>query len=177
MKTLKVEAVYSMAYETLEDTTCGSAQVHRPSLQCSPPSLSTGISEPRSVRGFTSSEHGQNRCLIMSTQRGALQMFRIAAPGRRRIYWQDTRVQIQGPEDPLFAPSVHHKRAAIGPSSWKSLLEGVRKDYGQCSEGRNRLLCGGPIAMRRCWSRRRTSAVDLRERTRCGTCRTTASRP
>jgi len=51
MKTLKVEAVYPMAYETLRRCRRGPSAVHRRGLQPTPSPLRPGLSQPATVRG------------------------------------------------------------------------------------------------------------------------------
>ena len=73
MKTLKVEAVYLMAYETFEDVTADLPRFHRRGLQRSQAPLRAWIPEPGTVRGPTRPVDGQTRSLKPSTPRGALQ--------------------------------------------------------------------------------------------------------
>ncbi|EGY02654.1 putative transposase [Nitrospirillum viridazoti Y2] len=73
MKTLKVEAVYPMAYETFDDVVSRSAAFHRTGLQCPAPSFGAGLSQPYRIRGTTRPIAGQFRGLKLSTPRGALQ--------------------------------------------------------------------------------------------------------
>ena len=72
MKTLKVEAVYLMAYETFEDVGSRSSPLHRRDLQYSQTSLRAGLSEPRAIRGPPRPAICQKRRLKLSTPRGAL---------------------------------------------------------------------------------------------------------
>src|ERR1700685_3497239 len=73
MKTLKVEAVYLMAYETFEDVAADLPRFHRRGLQRSQAPLRAWIPEPGTVRGPTRPVDGQTRSLKPSTPRGALQ--------------------------------------------------------------------------------------------------------
>src|SRR4051795_7891366 len=70
MKTLKVEAVSPMAYETFEDVTADLP--HRSRLQCSPAALSSRVPQSHPLRGSTRPGPGQNRSMTLSTNRGAL---------------------------------------------------------------------------------------------------------
>src|SRR5437016_7556726 len=74
MKTLKVEAVYLMAYETFEDVTADLPRLHRRGLQRPQTPLRARLSEPRAIRGSTRPATCQNRRLKLSTIKGALQM-------------------------------------------------------------------------------------------------------
>src|ERR1700689_4670242 len=69
MKTLKVEAVYLMAYETFEDVTADLPRFHRRGLQRSQAPLRAWIPEPGTVRGPTRPVDGQTRSLKPSTPR------------------------------------------------------------------------------------------------------------
>ena len=69
MKTLKVEAVYPMAYETFADVADDLA-MHRRGLQRSSSPLSAGLSQPATVRGSQSPADGQNSRLILVRPKG-----------------------------------------------------------------------------------------------------------
>ena len=71
MKTLKVEAVYLMAYETFEDVTAAFRASSTRSTTAAAP-LRARLSQPRAVRGSPRPADGQNRSLNLSTARGAL---------------------------------------------------------------------------------------------------------
>ena len=73
MKTLKVEAVYPMAYETFGNVVAD-LPLFITGLQHSPAALSLGLPEPRHLRGSTRPPDGQSRRLKSSTHRGALHM-------------------------------------------------------------------------------------------------------
>ena len=60
MKTLKVEAVYLMAYETFEDVAADLPRFHRRGLQRSQAPLRAWIPEPGTVRGPTRPVDGSN---------------------------------------------------------------------------------------------------------------------
>ena len=77
MKTLKVEEVYLMAYETFEDVT---ADLPRRGLQQQAAPLRTGIPEPRQVRRGARPADGQISSLTLSTRGGALHL--LAHPER-----------------------------------------------------------------------------------------------
>ncbi len=59
MKTLKVEAVYPMAYETFVDVAENLPTLHRRGLQQAPAPLRARLSEPPAVRGSTHPADGQ----------------------------------------------------------------------------------------------------------------------
>ena len=52
MKTLKVEAVYRMAYKTFEDVTADLPRFHRRGLRHPQTPLRARLSEPRAIRGY-----------------------------------------------------------------------------------------------------------------------------
>ncbi len=71
MKTLKVEAVYLMAYETFEDVAVDLPRfIERFTTPAT--SLRAGLSEPRAIRGPPRPAICQNRRLKLSTIKGAL---------------------------------------------------------------------------------------------------------
>ena len=76
MKTLKVEAVYLMDYETFEDVTADLPRIHRRGLQYAPTPFRARLSQPGPVRGRPRPADGQNCRLILSGPRGALQTVR-----------------------------------------------------------------------------------------------------
>ena len=76
MKTLKVEAVYPMEFESFEDAATYLPQLHRRGLQSSPAAFFTWLPEPRAVRRSTPPGHGQSSRLILSGHRGPLQFMR-----------------------------------------------------------------------------------------------------
>jgi len=78
MKTLKVEAVYLAAYESFEDVTADLPRF----IDEVYTALRARLSQPGAIRGSTRPADGQNRRLILSTCRGALQW---GVPFRRRL--------------------------------------------------------------------------------------------
>ena len=70
MKTLKVEAVYPMAYETFADVADDLPKIHRQGLQRSSSPLSAGLSQPATVRGSQSPVDGQISRLILVRPKG-----------------------------------------------------------------------------------------------------------
>ena len=70
MKTLKVEAVYPMAYQTFADVADDLPRIHRRGLQRSSSPLSAGLSQPATVRGSQSPADGQNSRLILVRPKG-----------------------------------------------------------------------------------------------------------
>ena len=73
MKTLKVEAVYLMDYETFEDVTADLPHFIDEVYNTRRPTLSARLLEPSAIRGPPSSANGQNCRLILSSPWGALQ--------------------------------------------------------------------------------------------------------
>ena len=72
MKTLKVEAVYPMAYETFADVADRPSALHRRGLQQPPAPFRARLPEPATVRGSTHPADGQISSLILSAPRGPL---------------------------------------------------------------------------------------------------------
>src|SRR5215210_293795 len=107
MKTLKVEAVYPMALRDLRGRRGRPAALHRSRLQCSPAALSSRLPQSRPLRGSTRPAPGQNRSMMLSTARGALQTLAI----------QHTRSCRSWPT--AAATRVHHLRARKGPRNRK----------------------------------------------------------
>ena len=70
MKTLKVEAVYPMAYETFADVANDLPRIHRQGLQRSSSPLSAGLSQPAAVRGSQSPAYGQISRLTLVRPKG-----------------------------------------------------------------------------------------------------------
>ena len=70
MKTLKVEAVYPMAYETFADVANDLPKIHRQGLQRSSSPLSAGLSQPAAVRGSQSPAYGQISRLTLVRPKG-----------------------------------------------------------------------------------------------------------
>ena len=70
MKTLKVEAVYPMAYETFADVADDLPRIHRQGLQRSSSTLSAGLSQPAAVRGSQSPADGQISRTILVRPKG-----------------------------------------------------------------------------------------------------------
>jgi hypothetical protein len=93
MKTLKVEAVYLMAYETFEEVTADLPRFIDGVYKH--PQFRARLSEPRAIRGSTRPATCQNRRLKLSTIRGALhQRVKIArrmTRSRRRVRRSPTR--------------------------------------------------------------------------------------
>ena len=73
MKTLKVEGVYPMAFETFADVLESLPRFIEETYN-TPAPLSDRISQPRAVRGSTYPADGQTSSLIPSTPRGPLQI-------------------------------------------------------------------------------------------------------
>ncbi len=73
MKTLRVVAVYSAAYEMFDDVITDLPRFIDGRLQLKTAALGVGLSQPRAVRGSTCAADGQNSSLILSTRRGTLQ--------------------------------------------------------------------------------------------------------
>lgn len=72
MKTLKVEAVYPMTFETFDEVAKQLPGFIDDVLQSTPPALRARLYQPRAVRGATYPAHGQISRLILSGTRGSL---------------------------------------------------------------------------------------------------------
>ena len=73
MKTLKVEAVYLMDYETFEDVTADLPRFIDDVYNIRQASLSAWLYQPGAVRGSTRPPDGQNHSVILSGSKGAFQ--------------------------------------------------------------------------------------------------------
>src|SRR5262249_597441 len=89
IKTLKVEAVYLMDYETFEDVTADLPGFDGGGKQASRGAPRARLPDPREIRGPPRREEGQTRRVILSSSRGAPPPPSIFAPGRRRCREQE----------------------------------------------------------------------------------------
>ena len=84
MKTLKVEGVYPLEFETVEDVPKHLPALIKPQIQRQAPPLITWLPEPRTVREAAHPAAGQKHRLIMSDPKGPLQCPACRGPSTSR---------------------------------------------------------------------------------------------